>query len=219
MRVKVHFYALYKDKLGAIKTYELPDDAKVKDLLEILKDELGEIYEIAKPVVLIKGRYAEDDEPLTEEVDVIPPAAGGRPRAIVTSEEDIGLDSLIREVVYDDTGAVVSFIGLVKSKGGQVKELIYESHEALDKIIEQKIDEIKKKYDIHDARVVQFLGPRKVGQKTLIIIVSAKDRHNAFEAAKELLEKMKHEVPVWKLEKREDGEYWLIGEDKEVKRL
>jgi len=219
MLVKVRFYALYRDKLGPMKVYEFPEGSKVKDLLDKLRDELGELYDIAKPVILINSRYADEEDPLSSEVDVIPPAAGGKPNVIITSKDDVDVDSLINDIVREDTGAVVVFVGFVKSKGGKVKELVYEAHESLKEVIQKKIDEIEGKYDIHDALVVQFLGTRKVGQKTLIVAVSAEDRNSAFDAARDLLEKLKHEIPIWKLERRMDGEYWLVGEDKEVKRF
>ncbi len=218
MKVKVRFYALYKDKLGKEREYELPDNAKVKDLLEILKTELGELYEVAEPVVIAHGRFAEPDDPLPEKVDVVPPAAGGRPRVIVTRDEDYSVDELIADLSTPDVGAIVTFVGLVKSKGGMVKELVYDAHEDLDAFIEKVVDEVVKEYGVIDARVVQFLGPRRVGQKTLIIAVAGEGRDETFKAARELLERLKHDVPIWKLERRVDGDYWIIGESKEVSR-
>ncbi|ALU12393.1 hypothetical protein EYM_03190 [Ignicoccus islandicus DSM 13165] len=220
MKVKVKFYSVYRDKLGEEKEYELREGATVSDLLEILKEELGELYELAKPVVLVNKRYADEREPLSEEyrIDVIPPAAGGRRRAIVTFDKDIDVNEVIKDLSNPESGAIVLFVGFVKSKGGLVKELVYEAHEDLEKFIEEKIDEVVRERNLIDALVVQFLGPRKVGEKTLIVATSATSREEAFQGARELLEKMKHEVPIWKLERRVDGEYWLVG-DKELKRL
>ncbi|UXD21548.1 molybdenum cofactor biosynthesis protein MoaD [Ignicoccus pacificus DSM 13166] len=218
MKVKVRFYAIYRDKLGKEKIYDLPEGAKVRDLLEILKDELGELYEVAEPVIIIKGRFAEPEEELTEVVDVVPPAAGGKPKVIVT-KDDYSVDDVVNSILSEDVGAVVTFVGFVKSKGGKVKELVYEAHEDLEKFIEKHIDDVIKKYNLKDAMVVQFIGPRKVGEKTLIVATAAEGREEAFKGARELLERLKHEVPIWKLERRVDGEYWLIGEKEEVKRL
>ena len=214
MKLKLKFYALYRDLFGEEKVLEVPDGIKVKDLKEMIAKELPEGY--PEPVILVNGRYAEDEEPVLGEVHVVPPASGGRGRVLVT-EGDYSVDKAISKVLDEETGAVVVFVGYVKPKGGKVKELVYEVHPDFPKFVERIIDEALKKYEAQDAYVVQFEGPRRVGEKTLIIAVSSDTRDQAFSAAREILERIKHEAPVWKLERRVDGEYWLSG-DKEIKR-
>jgi molybdopterin synthase catalytic subunit len=217
LKVRVRFYAIYRDLLGSEKVYEFPDNAKVKDLLERLKVELGELYEDAEPLIIINGKFAEPDEPLSERVDVVPPATGGSPKVLIT-DKDVSIDEVISKLQTEEVGAIVTFVGFVKSKGGKVKELVYEAHDDLEMFIDKHVNEIISKYDVEDAFVVQFVGSRKVGEKTLIVAVAAKGREEAFKAARELLERLKHEIPIWKLERRVDGEYWLVG-DKELRRL
>ncbi len=215
MRLKLKFYALYKDLFGEEKIIDVSDNIKVKDLREIIKKELPEDY--PEPVILVGGRYAEDEEPiLEEEVHVVPPASGGRGRVLVT-DKDYSIDEAISKVLEEETGAVVVFVGYVKPKGGRVKELVYEIHPDFPEFVERIIEQVLEKYKAQDAYVVQFKGPRKIGEKTLIIAVSSETRDQAFEATREILERIKHEAPVWKLEKRIDGEYWLSG-DKEIRR-
>ncbi len=221
MKIKVRFYSIYKDKLGTEREYELREGATVRDLMKALEKDLGELFEIAKPVILVNKRYASEEEPLDpgSKIDVVPPAAGGRSRALILREgEEMDLDEIVKNLSHPESGAVVLFVGLVKSKGGTVRELVYEAHEDIEKFINEKIEEVVRKRNLIDAFVVQYLGARKVGEKTLVVATSARSREEAFEGARELLEKMKHEIPIWKLEKRIDGEYWLVG-DKEIKRL
>ncbi len=217
LRVKVKFYAMYKDVLGEERTFDLPEGSKAKDLKKEILKLLPEGF--PEPVLLKGNSFLSDDAGLSEgdEVDAVPPAAGGEGRVILTEDEDFSVDKAIEGLAKPDTGAIVVFVGTVKSKGGKVKELIYEAHPSLKEIMEKIVDEVVKAYKAHDARVVQFLGPRRVGQKTLIIAVSAEDRDTAFNAARELLERLKHEPPIWKREVRADGEYWIAG-DKEIRR-
>ena len=211
MKVVVRPYALYRDVLGEKAELELPEGSKVKDLKAKVLSLLPEGY--PEPVVLKDGRYAEDEEPLTEgEYDLVPPAAGGEGRVILTEREDWSLDDLVEELEGPEWGATVIFVGRVKSKNSKVKELIYEAHPRVAEFMERIVEEELKKAGAGDARVVQFLGPRKVGQKTLIVAVSSEDRESAFKAAREILERLKHEPPIWKREVRTDGEYWIAGE-------
>ncbi len=215
MKLKLKFYALYKDLFGEEEVLEVPEGTKVKDVKEIVKKRLPKGY--PEPVILVNGRYADDEEPVMGEVHVVPPASGGRGRVLVT-EGDFSVDEAVSKVLEEETGAVVVFVGYVKPKGGKVKELVYEVHPDFPAFVENIIEQALKKHGAQDAYVVQFEGPRKVGEKTLIIAVSSETREQAFNAAREILERIKHEAPVWKLEKRVDGEYWLAG-DKEIRRL
>ena len=215
MKLKLKFYALYKDLFGEEEVLEVPEGTKVKDVKEIVKKRLPEGY--PEPVILVNGRYADDEEPVMGEVHVVPPASGGRGRVLVT-EGDFSVDEAVSKVLEEETGAVVVFVGYVKPKGGKVKELVYEVRPDFPAFVENIIKQALKKHGAQDAYVVQFEGPRKVGEKTLIIAVSSETREQAFNAAREILERIKHEAPVWKLEKRVDGEYWLAG-DKEIRRL
>ncbi|MEM0005949.1 MAG: molybdenum cofactor biosynthesis protein MoaE, partial [Ignisphaera sp.] len=56
------------------------------------------------------------------------------------------------------------------------------------------------------------------GEKALYIAVIAKNRKEAINVLSRILERVKHEVPIFKLERRDDGEYWIIGESKRIKR-
>ncbi len=131
------------------------------------------------------------------------------------------VSSVIREASSKGGGALVLFIGFVKGKinGSEVRELDYEAYEPY---ASQKLREIAEKYEqregVLDVEIYHRVGNLKPGETTLYVIVAAKSRHQAFEAAREALEEVKHTVPIFKLEKRSDGEYWVIGDGKRVKR-
>ncbi len=134
----------------------------------------------------------------------------------VLIDERISLDEILEEL-KPGSGAVVFFVGVVKPKGGKVKELIYEIHPKFKEFVERIVREELERCKANDMVVIQYKGPRKVGEVTLIIASSSESREEAFCAVRNVLERIKHEAPVWKLEVREDGSYWLIG-DKEIKR-
>ncbi len=141
-------------------------------------------------------------------------------------DEKLCLDELVSEITEKTSGkgggALVLFIGYVKGEvnGSQVDELDYEAYEPY---ASQMLREIAEKYEekkgVLDVRIYHRVGNLKPGETTLYVIVAAKNRHQAFEAAREALEEVKHRVPIFKLEKRSDGEYWVIGDGKRVRRL
>ncbi|HIH69459.1 molybdenum cofactor biosynthesis protein MoaE [Methermicoccus shengliensis] len=112
------------------------------------------------------------------------------------------------------TGAVVSFIGIVKGmvKGRKVKwiELEVDEEVALHRLEEIR-QEALSRYAIHDAIIAHRHGRLGVGEGIVLIATLAEHREAAFEACRYIIEELKHSVPIWKKECTEDGEYWVEG--------
>ncbi len=139
------------------------------------------------------------------------------------TKEDIDLNRVVDELskyAEEGMGAIVIFIGFVKGdvEGKKVDVLDYEVYEPytskhLQRIAEEEMDE-----GVYDIRIFHRYGSLKPGEKTLYIFVAGRGRRIAFEKARKVLERVKHEPPIFKLEHREDGQYWVFGDGKRVKR-
>jgi len=138
--------------------------------------------------------------------------------------DEIHPGELLEEVLSalgEDVGAVAVFVGRVKGivEGKSVDALEYEVLEphatlALQKICEEEVG----KHNLAGVRVYHKRGVAKVGEPVLFIAAASERRREALEALREILERVKHEAFVWKLERREDGEYWVLGDSKRVPR-
>jgi len=141
---------------------------------------------------------------------------------VVSSRVD--LNRMLEELAKHSAmgaGGLALFIGVVKGvvDGRRVRELEYEAYEphasrALGEIAREEASREK----VLDVRVYHRVGRLKPGEPTLYIAVAAVDRKTALEALSRVLERVKHEPPVFKLERREDGEFWVVGDGKRVKR-
>jgi hypothetical protein len=62
-------------------------------------------------------------------------------------------------------------------------------------------------------RIAHRLGPVPVGEACVVVVVSAEHRGPAFDACRIVMDRLKHEVPIWKRELLRDGggERW-VGE-------
>ncbi|RLG01788.1 MAG: hypothetical protein DRN49_00570 [Thaumarchaeota archaeon] len=136
-------------------------------------------------------------------------------------KDELDVRQIVNEMISqgEEEGALVMFLGFVKGmvNGIKVMKLKFEAYEPLAsnklaEIVRQESKEVK------DIRVYHRVGELKPNDPIIYIFVSAKNRHTAFETAKRVLERVKHEVPIFKLEIREDGEYWVVGDNKRVKR-
>ncbi len=77
MRVKIRYFGRFAAEIGKFsEDIEMPDNSKVKDLVEFLKENYpflkDEVVEVS-----IDGRYAKEDDPIAPEVSVFPVISGG----------------------------------------------------------------------------------------------------------------------------------------------
>ena len=111
-----------------------------------------------------------------------------------------------------EAGAVVVFVGVVRGtrNNEEVLRLEYEAHEVLaPEKISKIIDELKSKYGIFDAVVEHKTGTVQVGEEVMFALVASKHRKEAFQALAELVDRVKHEVPIWKKEVTDKDAYWV----------
>ena len=80
MTVRVLLFASYADALGASEiALEMPEGARVRDVLSRVKQLTAGKRVPDKPMVAVNQRYATEDRAVTtaDEVAIIPPVAGG----------------------------------------------------------------------------------------------------------------------------------------------
>jgi len=127
------------------------------------------------------------------------------------------LEAMKRDPNIRECGAIVSFIGIVRGigyDGSRVKYLHYETEEEVAiKELEEVRNEVLRKYDVKEVLIYHYIGTLEPGSDTIYIMVAAKHREPAFEAARYALELVKKRVHIWKKEVTEEGEYWIMGEE------
>ncbi|RLE72338.1 MAG: molybdenum cofactor biosynthesis protein MoaE [Thermoprotei archaeon] len=113
----------------------------------------------------------------------------------------------------ENTGCFVVFTGVVRAfseNGERVLYLYYEANEELAaKVFSDIVEDLKKKYNIHDALLYHKIGKAEVGEKVMYVGVASRKRKEAFKAIQELVDRVKKEVPIWKKEVTESREYWV----------
>ncbi|MGB9827462.1 MAG: molybdenum cofactor biosynthesis protein MoaE [Thermosphaera sp.] len=144
---------------------------------------------------------------------------------ILDKEEPLALDSIMSELAKADpdhyVGGVGLFIGLVKGdvNGSTVFSLEYSAiKDMAERVMSQIAYEIAEKYGLQGILIYHRVGELKPGELTLVIAVAGKSRVNVMPALAEALERVKKEVPVFKLEHRCDGDYWIVGDSTRIPR-
>jgi len=223
VRIVVKYFSALRDITGKVQEeVDLVDGATLSQLLqwffdtypkaEAFKDEL---------LVLVNGRTVDSSYVLRDgdEVALMPPVSGGG--GVVQSPIDINREvmEIIEKTAPLGGGGVVIFVGYVKGKvdNANVKVLEYEAYEPYATLKIREIEEwAKKQAGVLEARIYHSVGSLRPGDATLYVFVSAVNREVAFRVAREALEKVKHEVPIFKLERRDDGDYWVVGDGRRI---
>lgn len=238
MRITVRLFALQRAQTGLrIHPLELADGADVAAAWSALVADLPVIGGAEGVVRFARnGVYVSTDEPLADgdELAVIPPVAGGaagpaayRRIEIVERSLDEGLlGELHGKVTSDADGAVAVFVGQTRETAGTpapgqeaeaarfagqpVTGLTYEAFEPMAlSVLEAIADEIEERFGVRRIAVVHRVGDVAVGESSVLIVVAAAHRAEAFEACRYAIEELKARAPIWKSERFADGSVWL----------
>lgn len=121
-------------------------------------------------------------------------------------------ESIEKHSTKTDIGAHSIFLGQVrkdKKDGAEVSAIHYSCYEemALD-CMHQIREEIITKYSLTCMHVYHSLGEIKAGEISLFVFTSSPHRRAAMDAANELVERIKKELPIWGKEVWSGGEEW-----------
>ncbi|ENU91266.1 MULTISPECIES: molybdenum cofactor biosynthesis protein MoaE [Acinetobacter] len=123
-------------------------------------------------------------------------------------EVDLSLDDFETIENYPECGGIGVFIGTVRNhhEGRNVRALKYTAYKPIaEKMIREIEQEVKNKYGVSYIHVIHRIGSLDIGGKAIIAVAYAPHRKEAFMACEEAVERVKHEVPVWKEEFYTDG--------------
>jgi MoaE-MoaD fusion protein len=240
MTVSVRLFAILRERAGRDSVeIELPDDATVGDALARLAAApgLGELVERLPLRMAVNREYATAATAISpgDELALIPPISGGAPdaddpaqgvhvlsnpvgdkghgpprrtRAAVT-EETLNADELSRWVGDSAAGAIVTFQGVTR----EVASLDYEAYrEMAEERIAAILDECADAHGLLAAAAEHRIGNVPLGEPGVIVAVSAGHREEAFAGAREAIDRIKAEAPIWKRELDAAGSgTWVDG--------
>lgn len=203
--MQVRLFAALRERAGAERIeLELPAGARVADALA----QLDWLTQGLRVVMAVNREYADPAAPLSadDEIALIPPVSGGATATfhVRVHAEPLRLDPLVELVKDPRAGGLVSFLGMTR-------EVEFLDYEAYVEMAEAKIIEIVQaaveRHGLCAAAVEHRIGRVPLSEPSIAIAASAPHRAEAFAGAREILDRVKGEAPIWK---KEDGE-WVEG--------
>ena len=206
VRVQVRLFAGLRERAGWSQR-DVDGVARVGDVwgaLDLGDEPPGLLYALNKAYVERDHELADGDE-----VALIPPVSGG---AFLLSEEPLSLEAVVEEVASDEAGAIATFIGTtrVHSRGRTVTQLEYEAYEGMaEQVMAEIAAELKAHYELLEIAIHHRIGRVGIGERSVVIAVSARHREDALKACGDAIATLKERVPLWKKEVYVGGEEWM----------
>ena len=134
------------------------------------------------------------------------------------TETDLDLATHLSEVADPRCGAVASFTGIVRNHApdaeGEVRYLDYSSHPSASDVLARIADDVLAAHP--DEPIVRIslshrVGRLDVGGLAVVVAVATPHRRAAFAICEELIETVKHRLPVWKRQETESGAGNWVG--------
>lgn len=231
MKVRVRYFAFLQDITKKSEEQVETNCATVDCLIS----ELGKVYgkkfeDIVRNgingiqiIVLVNGRSNVKELQDNAEVAFLPPAAGGNGELLKKGTVDFYEEiRRFRQEAPPDAGAMGVYIGFVKGMvdGHRVYELKYQAYEEYTLKRFQEIEEsLKQKYkNLAKIKILHIIDDMKPGEDVILIMAIGKSRHDVLQSIEEAIELVKNTTGIWKLEVRDDGEFWVVAGNKRVKR-
>jgi molybdopterin synthase catalytic subunit len=200
--LSVRLFAGLRERAGADRVeVEVPDGASVAELLEALAATPVGVLRPGQCVVAVNREYARADEPVRagDEVALIPPVSGGAGpvRHVEVTGSPLDLAALSAAVRDPRAGGVVCFEGVTR----EVPFLEYEAYAEMAEARLRAIgEEEAARHGLCAVALAHRTGTVALGEASVIVAASAPHRGEAFAGARALIDRVKAEAPVWKVE-------------------
>jgi molybdopterin synthase catalytic subunit len=111
-----------------------------------------------------------------------------------------------------DTGAVVSFCGIVRDDGGDLQEMQIEHYPGMtERALTGIAQDAIARWNLTACKVIHRYGPLTPGTPIMMVATAARHRAQAFEAADFLMDYLKSRAPFWKKEITSTGADWVAA--------
>ncbi|MEO8268868.1 MAG: molybdenum cofactor biosynthesis protein MoaE [Aureliella sp.] len=149
---------------------------------------------------------------------------------IELTEAPIDASAVLGQVADPECGAEVLFVGTTRQwtdlpqrtqadgesqvdfvQRIETSHLVYESYREMALVQMQRLeDEARSRWPLRKVVMVHRLGHVAANEASVAIAVSSPHRSEAFEAARWLIDELKHHVPIWKQEHFvQQGPQWI----------
>lgn len=206
----IRLFAGLAERAGVHHIQVVLDDETT--IVQALRTAIVEQYpalstQLHQALVAVNQAYAREDTVVrpTDEIALIPPVGGGAPptRSIRLSSKPLDVQEAYVTLEDKRNGGTVLFVGTVREWTGdkQTSHLTYEAYETMAlQQMERIADDVEAAYPGVCTLQWHRTGHLHPAEVAVICAAASPHRDAAFRAARDLIERLKKEVPIWKKE-------------------
>jgi MoaE-MoaD fusion protein len=130
---------------------------------------------------------------------------------LLLTGQPLTLEPALQAIVQPAWGGQAFFTGTVRTpnKGLEIAYLEYEAYAPMcHKVFEKLCTEARSRWDLGAIYLAHRTGRVLPAELSIIVAVSSPHRRAALESCDFLIEAIKVQFPVWKLERSSNGESW-----------
>jgi molybdopterin synthase catalytic subunit len=125
---------------------------------------------------------------------------------VSVQSDDFDLSTEVIEISGNPrTGAVASFVGVVRDVPMTLEHYPGMTENAIKKIVE----EARSRWEILDYGVIHRYGELQPGDQIVLVAIASSHRADAFSACQFIMDYLKTQAPFWKKEHHPDGARWV----------
>lgn len=133
---------------------------------------------------------------------------------VSVQENDFDVGFEIKNISKNSsTGAVASFVGLVRDVEMTLEHYPGMTERAIGKIVE----EAKARWKVMDCTVIHRHGALKPNDQIVLVAVASAHRGDAFAACEFIMDYLKTQAPFWKKEQTAEGARWVEAKSSDDK--
>ena len=133
-------------------------------------------------------------------------------KLLAIRDTPLSVDEVFRAAGDDAAGGTTLFVGTVRNHdgGADVDALGYSCHPSAEAELRRVAEKVVANHPVRALAAVHRVGDLRVGDIAVVVAVSCPHRAEAFQACRQLIDDLKHEVPIWKHQTFSDGtEEWV----------
>ena len=134
---------------------------------------------------------------------------------IEITKDPISPELVVNKVKTNDSGCVVTYVGLIRSfsRGKPVLWVEYKDTEGTaEDRLREIASEIRQKWRLDNLAICHRIGKLKVGDINLVIAIASPHRQEGFAACQYAVDQFKQKLPAQKREAYQDGSIWVERE-------
>jgi molybdopterin synthase catalytic subunit len=214
MLVQIRLFAQLRERAGTDSIEaDLAEGATVADALTELASgpPLDELLARLPVRMAVNRELVAVDTALHagDELALLPPVSGGSGPHVRVSEEPLEAGRITDLVRRPGAGAVVTFEGTVRD----VDFLDYEAYrEMAEERMATIVTECIERHRLEAAAAEHRVGRVALGEPGVVVAVAAAHREEAFAGAREIIDTIKAQAPIWKRELQGAEARWVPGD-------